>query len=60
MILTSIDAGALRGDLGDRLALADLEPIADTSRRTETELEKVFGERRPRNLRRCWTPWPRC
>jgi hypothetical protein len=27
LALTTIDAGALRGDLGDRLVLADLEPI---------------------------------
>ena len=45
--LTSIDAGVLRGDLGDRLALVDLEPIPSHLRRTESELEAAFVERRP-------------
>jgi phage/plasmid primase-like uncharacterized protein len=40
--LTSIDAGALRGDLGDRILLADLEPIAKSKRRSEAELEQAY------------------
>lgn len=40
--LTSIDAGALRGDLGDRILLADLEPIAPTARRSEEEIDRDF------------------
>jgi hypothetical protein len=46
--LTSIDAGALRGDLGDRLLLADLLPIADNARRTEGELDALYAQSRPR------------
>lgn len=42
VILTSIDPGALRGDLGDRLLLVDLEPIAESERRTECELNTAF------------------
>lgn len=47
VMLTSIDAGALRGDLGDRLLLVDLLPIDETRRRTEAELDRLFNERRP-------------
>jgi len=47
IILTSIDAGALRGDLGDRLLLCDLERIAEDRRRGETELTELYGQRRP-------------
>jgi hypothetical protein len=50
LILTSIDPGALRGDLGDRLLLADLEPISEQSRQTEAELEKRYCEMRPHLL----------
>lgn len=42
--LTSIDAGALRGDLGDRLVLVDLEPIEARRRRTEAELDRIYRE----------------
>ncbi|MBI1335514.1 MAG: hypothetical protein GC164_00975 [Phycisphaera sp.] len=47
VMLTSIDAGAMRGDLGDRLVMFDLEPIDETKRRTEHELDTLFTERRP-------------
>jgi hypothetical protein len=47
VLLTSIDAGALRGDLGDRLLLADLEPIPPTARRCEREIDALFAERQP-------------
>jgi hypothetical protein len=40
LILTSIDAGALRGDLGDRVLLVDLERIAPEKRLTETALRQ--------------------
>jgi len=36
--LSSIAAGALRGDLGDRLLIVDLEPIPDDRRLTEADL----------------------
>lgn len=42
VILTSIDAGALRGDLGDRVLLCDLERIPDEQRRSETELAELY------------------
>jgi hypothetical protein len=45
--LTSIDAGALRGDLGDRLVLVDLEPIAPEQRRTERDLNKAYQAAHP-------------
>src|SRR5690606_17331555 len=48
VLLTSIDPGALRGDLGERLLLADLELIPELNRRTETELDSLFVERWPR------------
>lgn len=48
VLLTSIDPGALRGDLGDRLLLIDLEPISDGARRPEREIEAAFAQRRPR------------
>jgi hypothetical protein len=48
IILTSIDAGALRGDLGERLLLADLEPIRESERREEKEIDAAFAERLPR------------
>jgi hypothetical protein len=50
VVLTSIDAGALRGDLGDRLMLVDLERIDDERRRTEAELDRAYTAARPRLL----------
>ena len=50
VVLTSIDAGNLRGDLGDRLLLVDLDRIGEGQRRTEAELEGVYAEARPRLL----------
>jgi hypothetical protein len=50
VVLTSIDAGALRGDLGDRLLLVDLEPIDDNQRRTESDLDAAYAALRPRLL----------
>lgn len=50
VVLTSIDAGALRGDLGDRLLLVDLERICETHRRTEAELDRLYHNLRPRLL----------
>lgn len=50
IVLTSIDAGALRGDLGDRLLLIDLERIDDANRRTEADLDLEYQIVRPRLL----------
>ena len=47
ILLTSIDAGAMRGDLGDRLVLLDLLPIGDTQRRTESDIDALYSQRRP-------------
>jgi hypothetical protein len=50
IILTSIDAGALRGDLADRLLVADLDRIPDAHRRTEADLSAAYAALRPRLL----------
>jgi hypothetical protein len=50
VLLTSIDPGSLRGDLGDRLLLVELELLDDVSRRPEREIEAAFAARRPRLL----------
>ena len=50
VLLTSIDAGALRGDLGDRLLLADVESIPKCGRRSEVELNCALEASRPRIL----------
>ncbi len=47
VLMTSIDVGALRGDLADRLVIADLEPIREDKRRAETDLDGVTRERQP-------------
>ncbi len=48
--LTSIDAGALRGDLGERLLLVELEPIAPEHRRTEQALNEAYRVAHPEIL----------
>ena len=50
IVLTSIDAGALRGDLGERIVLVDLEPIPQEIRKTETELNRAYQEAHPTML----------
>lgn len=45
--LTSIDAGALRGDLGERLVLVDLEAIPKVKRRSERALDKAYATALP-------------
>lgn len=49
-MMTSIDPGSLRGDLADRLLMIDLEPIPDSSRRSELEMEAAFAASRPKIL----------
>ena len=44
IVLTSIDAGALRGDLGERLILIDLESISDANRLTENEILDQYAK----------------
>jgi hypothetical protein len=47
VVLTSIDAGALRGDLGERLVPVELERITPDRRRTDSELDAAFREAAP-------------
>jgi hypothetical protein len=42
LILTSIDLGALRGDLADRLAVVNLEAIPGDARRTDASIHNAF------------------
>lgn len=48
VLITSIDAGALRGDLADRLATIELERIPGNKRRTDRALADALDEARPR------------
>lgn len=48
IILNSIDPGALRGDLGDRVLLVDLHPITDLQRRSESDIDRAYGDAQPR------------
>lgn len=50
VIITSIDPGALRGDLAERMLLVDLEPITEVARRSETELLALYREEAPKLL----------
>lgn len=50
IMLTSIDPGALRGDLGDRVLMVDLEPINEMSRRTDQEIAEQYQQLRPQIL----------
>lgn len=45
--ITSIDPGALRGDLGERALLIDLDPIAPSHRRPESTLQRDFNRALP-------------
>jgi len=45
--ITSIDAGALQGDLGSRLLLVDLNVIDEAQRRSESKLKAEYLARRP-------------
>ncbi len=48
VILTSIDAGAMRGDLADRLITIELERIDPSSRREDSEVSAAIDAIRPR------------
>ncbi len=48
--ITTIDAGALRGDLADRIVLVELDKIDKASRRSESEIRNRFEAIRPRIL----------
>ncbi|MFF0429384.1 ATP-binding protein [Streptomyces sp. NPDC004520] len=47
LAMTTIDAGALAGDLAERLLLLDLQLIDDSKRRSEEELDTAFEAVRP-------------
>jgi hypothetical protein len=46
-LLNGISFGALRGDLGDRMVIAELGEIADEERKTEEELEAEWRDAYP-------------
>jgi hypothetical protein len=46
IILTSIDPGALAGDLAERLLVIELQPILDADRRAESEVREAFADSR--------------
>ncbi len=48
VILTAIDAGAMRGDLADRLVRVGLERIAPSDRRTDAEVAERLADAAPR------------
>ncbi len=50
LVLTTIDAGALSGDLADRLLPVELERIPPESRRTDDDIATHFREAHPRIL----------
>lgn len=50
LLLTSIDAGAMRGDFGDRVLFLDLEPIEETQRREERVMDADWDMAKPRLL----------
>ncbi|WP_407838491.1 ATP-binding protein [Streptomyces sp. DSM 116496] len=47
LAMTTIDAGALAGDLAERLLMLDLQLIEEDQRRTEEELDTAFDAVRP-------------
>ncbi|MFE9574263.1 ATP-binding protein [Streptomyces sp. NPDC006692] len=47
LAMTTIDAGALAGDLAERLLMLDLQLIEEDRRRTEEELDATFKAVRP-------------
>lgn len=50
LALTSIDAGSLRGDLGDRMLPIELDRIDPRKRRTDAEVTATFTEAAPELL----------
>ena len=47
VMMTSIDAGHLDGDLAERLLLIELEPMAEGARRTDAELTAAYAASQP-------------
>ena len=55
VVITSIDAGALRGDLADRLVLVELDKIDKSKRQSERDILNRHAALRPRILGACCT-----
>jgi hypothetical protein len=47
LAMTTIDAGALGGDLGERLLMLELSVIPENRRRTEEEIDSAYNAARP-------------
>jgi hypothetical protein len=47
LLMTSIDPGALAGDLAERLLVIELQPILDTGRRPEAAVKAAYADARP-------------
>ena len=45
--MTTIDAGALRGDLAERLLMVELDPIPATARRTDDDVKAAYEAAAP-------------
>jgi len=45
--MTTIDAGAMRGDLAERLLMVELDPIPPSARRTDDEVKAAFDAAAP-------------
>ena len=45
--MTTIDAGALRGDLAERLLMVELDPIPPTKRRTDDQVKAAYEDAAP-------------
>ncbi len=50
LLLTSIDAGALRGDLAERLVTVELDRLRPERRRTDRQIAEAYAEAHPRIL----------
>jgi hypothetical protein len=47
VLMTSIDPGALAGDLAERLLVIELQPIPDTGRRPDADVRAAYADARP-------------
>ncbi|GAB3452686.1 hypothetical protein GCM10027570_31170 [Streptomonospora sediminis] len=47
LAMTTIDAGALKGDLAERMLTLELQLISDQARREEAEIERAYNEAHP-------------
>lgn len=47
ILMTSIDPGALAGDLAERLLVIELKPISDGDRRPDAEVKAAYADSRP-------------